>query len=42
MFARISTQAKLDQMYDCIILDSLDSLAELEPIKSKIKKLELL
>ncbi len=36
MFARLCKQKKLDEMYDCVILDNLKDLAQIEPIKSKI------
>ena len=42
MFAHISKQKKLDKIYDCIILDDLVSLSQIEPIKSKIQKLEII
>ena len=42
MFAHISIHKKLDKMYDCVILDDLASLAQIEPIKSKIQKLEII
>ena len=42
MFAHISTQKKLDEIYDCVILDDLASLSQIEPIKSKIQKLEII
>lgn len=42
MFAHISIKKKLDQMYDCVILDDLRSLSKIEPIKSKIQKLEII
>ena len=42
MFARISTRKKLDEIYDCVILDDLASLSQIEPIKSKIQKLEII
>lgn len=40
MFAHITKKKKLDEMYDCVILDDLKSLSEIEPIKSKIQDLE--
>ena len=42
MFARLSTNKKLDQIYNCKILDDLALLSNIEPIKSKIKKLEII
>ena len=42
MFARISKQKKLEEMYDCIILDDLRMLSQIEPIKSKIQKLDII
>ncbi|MEX0862615.1 hypothetical protein [Nitrosopumilus sp.] len=36
MAARISRQKKLDEMYDCIILERLEELSQIEPIKSQI------
>lgn len=40
MFAHISRQKKLDEMYNCEILDDLRLLSQIEPIKSKIQELE--
>lgn len=42
MFACLSTNKKLDQIYNCKILDDLALLSNIEPIKSKIKKLEII
>lgn len=42
MFAHISKIKKLDKMYDCVILDDLRYLSNIEPIKSKIKKIEMI
>lgn len=36
MAARISKQKKLDEMYDCVILDHLEDLSQVEPLKSHI------
>lgn len=39
MFAYISKKKELDKIYDCVILDDLKSLSQIEPIKSKIQDL---
>lgn len=42
MFAHISRKKKLDEMYNCKILDDLKSLSQIEPIQSKIQNLNQL
>ena len=42
MFAKICLQKELDKMYDCLILDDLRTLSNVEPIKSKIQRLEVI
>lgn len=42
MFAKMCIQKKLNETYKCLILDDLKALSNVEPIKSKIQKLEIL